>query len=461
MGTAMGTTTAKGGASVMPRALNRLSVRRITTAKPKGRISRGPNKGKPRTAIMLNDGGGLYVQVTTGDDGKVRRSWIFRYQLSQAHPVRDMGLGSVGEPPLAAARELAGKYRALVREGKDPIRERDAARAANLATSTAVMTFDRAAATYIAQHRHSWGNAAHAAQWPATIKAYVSPVIGKMSVADIDTPHVLKVLTPIWHEKPVSAKKIRGRIENILGWATVAGFRKDANGHDKPNPARWRAHLQTSLAAPGKIRKAKPQPALPFTEMPEFVSRLRQRTGMVPLALEFVILTAPRLSDALNAKWTDISRADRCWIIPSFSKTHQPHRVPLSDRALAVLDEAAKIARGIGGAVGTSAYVFPNEVTGARLTRSALLALIARMGHRGTMSVHGARAVFRTWAQERTNFPWELCELSLGHKVGDAVSRAYARGDGYQKRIAIMQRWANYLDHPVESGKVVELARAQ
>jgi hypothetical protein len=148
-----------------------------------------------------------------------------------------------------------------VRQGKDPIRERDAERARNLAASTAVMTFDKAATTYIAQHRHSWGNAAHAAQWPATMKQYVLPVLGRMSVNDIDTPHILKVLTPIWHEKPVSAKKIRGRIENILGWATVAGYRKDANGHDKPNPARWRGHLQTSLAAPGKVAKVKPQPA--------------------------------------------------------------------------------------------------------------------------------------------------------------------------------------------------------
>jgi integrase len=444
----------------MTRALARLSARRIHTAKPRGRVTRGPNKGKPRDAVLLCDGGGLYAQITLGKEGNIRRSWIFRYQLSKDHPVRDMGLGPVEDIDLAMARELARKYRALIREGLDPIRERDAERARNLANSTAVMTFDKAAETYIAQHRSSWKNLAHAAQWPATLGQYVSPIIGKMSVNDIDTPHILKVLTPIWHEKPVSAKKIRGRIENIIGWATVAGYRKDANGHDKPNPARWRGHLQTSLAAPGKVRKVKPQPALPYVEMPEFVGDLRKRQGIVPLALEFTILTAPRLSDVLNAKWAHINRAERRWDIPHFSKTGTPHRIPLSDAAIAVLDKVEKIAGDIGGAVGASEFLFPNDVTGARLSRNALLAVIKRMGRKGAMSVHGCRASFRTWAQEQTNFPWELCELSLGHKVGDAVSRAYARSDGYQKRIAIMQQWANFLARPAQSGKVVDFARA-
>jgi len=445
----------------MTRALARLSTRRIYTAKPTGRVTRGPNKRKPRTAIMLCDGGGLYAQVTSGDDGKVRRSWIFRYQLSKDHPVRDMGLGPIEDVSSAEARELARKYRGLVRQGKDPIRERDAERARNLAASTAVMTFDKAAATYIAQHRHSWGNAAHAAQWPATLKQYVSPVIGKMSVNDINTPHILKVLTPIWHEKPVSAKKIRGRIENILGWATVAGYRKDSHGHDKPNPARWRGHLQTSLAAPGKVCKVKPQPALPYAEMPEFVSDLRKRQGVVPLALEFTILTAPRLSDALNAKWAHINRAERRWEIPSFSKTGLPFRVPLSDAAMAVLDKVEKIARDIGGAVGASEYVFPNDVTGARLSRNALLAVIKRMGRKGAMSVHGCRVTFRTWCQERSTAPWELAELCLGHQVGTAVERAYVRGDGFRQRVALMQQWANFLAHPPKSDKVVvDFARA-
>jgi len=460
MGTVMGSRSGPDGFAKMTRALARLSTRRIYTARPAGRITRGSNKGKPRTALLLCDGGGLYVQATLGDDDNVRRSWIFRYRLSHAHPTRDMGLGPVEDVSPAEARDLARKYRSLMREGKDPIRERDAERARNLATSSIVMPFDKAAEIYIAQHRNTWANPVHAAQWPASLKQYVSPIIGKMSVADIDTPHVLKVLTPIWTAKPDTAKRIRGRIENILGWATVAGYRKDANGHDKPNPARWRGHLQTSLAAPGKVRKVKHQPALPYAETPAFVSELRRRQGVAALALEFAVLTCVRVSDVLNAKWIHINRAERRWDIPQLSKTAAPHRVPLSDAALAVIDKAEKIARDIGGAVASGEYLFPNDVTGAVLHRNALHAVLRRMGLKGTATAHGFRASFRTWAQERTNFPWELCELSLGHKVGDQVERAYARGDALKKRVAIMQQWATFLARPPKSAKVVDFARA-
>jgi integrase len=445
----------------MARALARLSARRIYTAKPKGRVTQGPNKGKPRDAVLLCDGGGLYAQVTLGKEGNVRRSWIFRYQLSKDHPVHDMGLGPIDDLDLATARELARKYRSLIREGKDPIRERDAERARNLANSTAVMIFDKAAETYIAQHRHSWKNPTHAAQWPATFKQYVSPIIGKMSVNDVDTAHILKVLTPIWTTKPDTAKRIRGRLENIIGWATVVGYRKDANGHDKPNPARWRGHLQTSLAAPSKVRKVQHHAALPYAQIAGFMAELRQRQGMAAFALEFAILTCVRVSDVLNARPAQINRAERRWDIPYLSKTAAPHRVPLSDAALAVIDKAGEIARDIGGAVAASEFLFPNDVTGAALHRNALHAVLRRMGRKGMATAHGFRATFRTWAQERTNFPWELCELVLGHKVGDQVERAYARGDALKKRIAIMQQWANFLARPTKPDKVVvDFARA-
>jgi integrase len=444
----------------MARELARLSERRARTAVPKGRITRGLNKGKPRDSLLLCDGGGLYLQVTLGDDGNVRRSWIFRYQRPQHDKKRDMGLGSLNDVGLAEARERARKKRLILAEGKDPIRERDAEIARNLAASTTVMTFDKATETYIAQHRSGWKNPTHAAQWPASLKTYASPVIGKMSVADIDTPHVLKVLTPIWTTKPDTAKRVRGRIENILGWATVAGYRKDGQGHDKPNPARWRGHLATSLAA-GKVRAVKHQASVPHGEMPQFMIELRERQGMAALALEFAILTCVRVSDVLNVKYTDINFCESRWDIQHFSKTGARHRVPLSDAALAVIDKARKIAGDIDGAVGASEFLFPNDVTGGGLHRNALLAVLKRMGRKGVATAHGFRASFRTWAQERTNFPWELCELVLGHKVGDQVERAYARGDALKKRIAIMQQWANFLARPIKTGKVVEFARAR
>lgn len=413
----------------MARELAKLNDRQVQTAKPKGTKTTGDNEGRRRDAVMLCDGGGLYLQVTLGLDKNIRRSWIFRYKRKGA-PVRDMELGSLNDIGLADARELARDYRRLVKEGKDPIKERDAKRARNLAESAVVKSFDEAAEEYIAQQRPGWKNPVHAAQWSATLKAYASAKIGRMSVADIDTPHVLSVLNPIWNSKPETAKRVRGRIEAVLGWATAQSFRKDEKGHDKPNPARWVGHLQNVLPSPSKVRKVKPQPALPYVEMPAFMALLRQREGMAALALEFTILTAVRTSDVVNAKRIHIDRAKRMWVIPEFTKSGEEHRVPLSKPALTVLDKAEKIAGEIGGAVADSAFLFPNDVTGAALSENAMLAVLMRMGRKGAMTTHGCRATFRTWAQEETNFPWQLCELALGHKVGDEVERAYARGDG-------------------------------
>jgi integrase len=387
--------------------------------------------------VMLADGGGLYLQVTLGKDNNVRRSWIFRYQR-KGQPARDMGLGSLNDIGLADAREIARRYRVLVKEGKDPIRERDTEVATNLAATATVMTFEQAAEIYIAQHRSGWRNPVHAAQWPSSLKTYAYPFIGKMSVADIETQHVLKVLNPIWHAKPSTAKNVRGRIEAVLGWAKVGGFR---NGD---NPARWKDHLENALPSPGKLRKVKHQPALPYAEMPAFMAELRERNGIAPLALEFAVLTCVRTSDVLHAKRADIDGAKRVWIIPSFTKTGDEHRVPLSRSALAVIDKAEQIARDIGGAVAKSGFLFPNDISGAALSENAMLAVLERMGRKGSMTTHGCRATFRTWAQEKTSFEWQLCELSLGHRVGSEVERAYARGDALRKRHEIMRRWAEF-----------------
>jgi integrase len=455
MGTEMGTHSLKDALQEhdMAREMARLSDRRIRTAKPKGKTTRGEEQGRAREALMLCDGGGLYCQITVGAEKNVRRSWIFRYQR-KGERVRDMGLGSLNDVGLAEAREIARRYRNLVKEGKDPIWERDAEIARNLAASAVVMSFDKAAETYIAQHRSGWKNPTHAAQWPSSLKKYASPFIGKMSVADIDTPHVLKVLNPIWHAKPDTAKRVRGRIESILGWAKVQGYRTG------DNPARWNDHLENALPAPSAVRKVKHQAALAYIEMPTFLSELRERKGISALALEFSILTAVRSSDVLNAKRDHVDRLTRIWVIPEFSKTGQEHRVPLSDAALAVIHKVEKTVRDIGGEVGKSEFLFPNDVTGAALSSNAMLALLDRMGRKGAMTTHGCRATFRTWAQEKTNFPWELCELSLGHKVGTEVERAYARGDALKKRFAIMQQWANFCARPSKSGKVVKFERA-
>jgi integrase len=240
----------------------------------------------------------------------------------------------------------------------------------------------------------------------------------------------------------------------VLGWATVSGYRAG------DNPARWRGHLGNLLARRSKVRAVKHHPALAYAEMSDFMQELRARRGMAALALEFAVLTCVRSADVFNARHADIDRTSRTWTIPAFSKTGKPHRVPLSAAALAAFDKARKIVTEIGGRVGGSEFAFPNDVTGARLSQNAMLHVLNRMGRAGVMTTHGCRASFRTWAQERTNFAWELAEMALGHQVGDVVERAYARGDAFKKRVAIMEAWANFLATPTQPATVIPLARA-
>jgi integrase len=431
----------------MARSIERLSDKQVRNAKPKGKLP----DGSLRDSVMLCDGGNLYLQATLGKEGNVRRSWIFRYQR-KGHPVRDMGLGSLNDVSLAEARDLAREYRGLVKRGIDPIERRNAEVAQNLAASARVMTFDEAGATYIHQHQATWKNPKHAAQWKNTLRDYASPTLGRLSVADITTEHVSKLLDPIWTVKPETASRVRGRVEAVLGWATVKKYRTG------DNPARWRGHLDKLFPAKGKVRKVKHQAALAYSEMPDFMAELReQRKGMAALALEFAILTCVRTADVRKARWDHIDRSARMWTIPEFSKTHREHRVPLSKAAMAVLDKAEQIACDVGGAIQQSGFLFPNDVTGAALSENAMLAVLERMGRKGAMTTHGCRASFRTWAQERTSFAWELCEMSLGHVVGEKVERAYARGDALKKRYAIMETWAGFLAKPDKTGKVIPL----
>jgi integrase len=431
MGTAMGCTGSTDDS--MARGINRL-----------------PASYKNAKPGMHCDGGCLYLQVTEGAERNRRRSWIFRYRLSGRKP-RDMGLGSIFDVTLAEARERARQYRNLVKDGIDPIEHRNARVAENLAATARVMTFDAAADAYIRHHRAGWKNTVHAAQWPSTLKAYASPVLGKLSVADIETAHIRKVLDPIWHDKPETASRVRSRIEAVLAWSIVSGYRTG------DNPARWRGHLDKMYPAKSKLRPVRHQKALPYAEMPTFLVELRQRTGMAALALEFAVLTCVRTADVRNASLADMDVQAKIWTIRALSKTGKEHRVPLSDAAVAVFERAHTMAHDIRGAVGKSELAFPNDVTGARLSENAMLAVLDRMGRRGQMTTHGCRSTFRTWAQEQTSFTWEVAEMALGHAVGSKVERAYARGDALKKRVAIMQSWANYLARPPQAGKGIPL----
>jgi integrase len=432
----------------MNRAIERLSSAQVKNAKPKGKLS----DGSPRRAVLLCDGGGLYLSASIGDGGNIRRSWLFRYRI-KGQRTRDAGLGSLNTIGLAEARIRAAEYRRLALDGIDPIRRRDALVARNIAAAAQTMSFDEAADAYIRQHRSKWRSALHAAQWKATLKAYVSPIIGRLSVSDIQTAHVLKVLNPIWTDKTETASRVRGRVEAVLGWAAASGFRRGKNGEDVPNPARWKDHLDQLLPSPGKVRNIKRQPSLTYADLPVFMQELRGQEGIAALALEFTILTCVRTADVRRAKRADVDRDSKVWAIREFSKTGKEHRVPLSDAALAVINRALALVEMLG--VETD-FIFPNENGGA-LSGNAMLYVLDRMGHKGAATTHGFRATFKTWAREQTSFPREFVELSLGHAVESAVEAAYIRGDALVKRAVIMQSWANFCRKPAGAGKVVVL----
>jgi integrase len=386
------------------------------------------------------DGGGLYLQVTrTG-----ARTWLFRFML--AGRSREMGLGSLHTVKLAEAREKARECRKLLLEAIDPIVARNAKQAeARLAAATA-MTFEQCAGTYVTTHKAGWKNAKHAAQWPSTLRTYVYPVFGSLPVQAIDTGLVMKALEPIWQTKPETASRVRGRIESVLDWAKVRGYR------DGENPARWKGHLDHLLPARSKIAAIDHHAALPYVEMGEFIASLRAHEGVAARALEFLILTVGRTGEVIGARWQEIDLEARLWTIPgSRMKAGKEHRVPLSRPALAILKPFAEAK--------VSEFVFPGGRQGKPLSNMAMLKLLKRMG-RGDLTAHGFRSTFSDWCAEQTNTPSEVREMALAHTVGDKVEAAYRRGDLFEKRRQLMDAWAKYCESQEPTDNVFSFAKA-
>jgi integrase len=390
---------------------------------------------------MHPDGGGLYLQVT-----KSGASWIYRYMLNGR--AREMGLGPLAIFGLQEARAKALDARRLRHEGIDPIEARKGVRARERLDAAKAMTFKQCAESYIKAHRAGWRNVKHAAQWEATLATYAEPIIGALPVQAIDTALVLKVIEPLWTSKPETASRLRGRIESILNWATARGYRAGEN------PARWRGHLDNLLPARSKVRKVEHHAALPYAELPNFLIVLRQQEGTAARALEFTILTAARTGETIGATQAEINGAGRIWTVPADRmKAGKDHRVPLSRRALAILDEG-KTVRTDG-----NEFLFPGGKRGKSLSNMAMTEVLRRMG-RGDITVHGFRSTFRDWAAERTNFPSEVVEMALAHTVGDKVEAAYRRGDLFEKRRRLMEAWAEFCARRAPSGAVVKLRLA-
>jgi integrase len=394
------------------RTVGRLSALKVTRATKPG---------------MYADGAGLYLQVSSAG----ARSWIYRFMLRGRE--REMGLGPASLISLAEARAKAADCRRLRYEGVDPIDARRAERQRMALDSARAITFGQCVQDYIAGHRAGWRNAKHASQWQSTLGTYAGPVIGQLPVSAVDTGLVLRVLEPIWSAKPETATRLRGRIEAILDWAKVRGYREGEN------PARWRGHLDVLLPAPSKVHRVRHHAALPFAEMPDFMVHLKGQDGVAARALEFTILTAARTGETLSLTWDELDEVNRVWTVPAQRmKAGKEHRVPLTEAALAVLETLRPLSSP------NQRFVFPGGRRGKPLSNMAMMTVLRRMG-RNDLTVHGFRSSFRDWAAERTHYPSEVVEMALAHAVGSKVEAAYRRGDLFEKRRELLNSWERFL----------------
>lgn len=371
------------------------------------------------------DGLGLWLQI--GPEGG--KSWIYRFML--AGQARMMGLGRYPDFSLDEARQRAMECRKLLKDGRDPIEERDERLTLDRLNRAKAITFDECATAYIEAKRAGWKNEKHASQWENTLKTYASPIIGALAVKSIDIGLVLKVLEPIWTAKPETASRLRGRIEAILAWATVRKYRAG------DNPAAWRNHLDKVLPARTAIARPAHHPALPFAEIGGFIEELRMQAGIAARALEFTILTAVRTNETIGATWEEFDLKAGVWTIPAGRmKAPKEHRVPLSPRALELVSEMLPLK------INDAAPVFLAP-KGKPLSNMAMLALLKRMD-RADLTVHGFRSTFRDWAGETTAYPREVIEHALAHQLSDKAEAAYARGTLFEKRRRLMDDWAKY-----------------
>jgi integrase len=406
------------------------------------------------------DGDNLYLQVNkrlvdagpppTYEAGAA--SWVFRYLAGKKE--RYLGLGPLRHVSLAEARQKADAARRLWRDdGVDPIDARHGERQDRQLKAAKAMTFKQCAEAYIAGHSAGWRNPQHAKQWPQTLGDYVYPIFGDLPVGEIDTTLVMKTLQPIWSSKTETASRVRARIENVLDWATAREYRQGEN------PARWKGHLQNLLPKPEAAKKVarksnggdEHHAALPYGKIGSFMAELRQQEGVSARALEFLILTAARTGEVLEARWEEIDLAEKLWTIPaSRMKADKEHRVPLCDAALAIIEAMAAIRDG-------DLVFFPGRTA---CQPTVMLKLMRRMG-RHDVTVHGFRSSFSDWCAERTNFPSEVREMALAHAVGSAVEAAYRRGDLFAKRRQLAAAWAKYCGQPSvaaqERGKVIAI----
>jgi len=442
----------------MARPINVLSAKTVQSAEP-GRHG---------------DGGGLYLLVR--DNGSA--FWLFRYKI--AGKMREMGLGAArgtAAVKLADARDKAADLLRAVRAGLDPLEER-----AREATQKAVeaeaaqrrsKTFREAAEALIASKSSQWTNEKHRKQWSSTLQTYAYPILGERLVGEIETDHIMEVIEPIWAKVPETAIRVRARIEEVLNYARAMRWRVG------DNPATWKANLKHLLPKHADDDQGH-HPSLPWAQITGFMKELRSRSATTARALEWTILTAARTKETLEAQWKEIDLGKNVWIRPSMHmKTRQEHRVPLVPQTIAILTEMAKL-RPADDVHGNSP-IFPNDQgqpknRGRPMSQMAIAMLLRRMNPEPTeegklpqwydpqqgnrsITVHGFRATFRTWAQDNSEHDHATMEAAMAHVVGTRTEAAYNRTDVVEKRRTLMTDWANFCDRPEHVGNVTPIRR--
>lgn len=408
------------------RQINRLTTRQVM--------------GMKRFGIYA-DGGGLYLRIVK--DGS--RRWSFIWKLNGRR--REMGLGPApgfkkAGVSLADVRRKAEEARRLLYEGRDPLAEKRAARAASRAK-----TFGEFADELLPDIVKEFRNAVHRDQWRMTLQDYAKPIRSR-PLNEIDTEDILKILKPIWTTKAETAGRVRGRIERVLDAAKAKGLR------DGENPARWQGHLKELLPKRNKLARGH-HAAVAYEDAPAFVERLRERRSVSARALEFTILTAARSGETLGARLCEFDLDAGVWIVPANRmKAGVEHRVPLTARAVQIVRDLHPTK-----ASTPESFAFPGAKKGAPLSAMAMLMSLRDIEGGKEATVHGFRSTFRDWAGDATNFARDLAEQALAHTIKDKAEAAYRRSDALEKRRRLMDAWEKYLAAP-PAGKVLPFRQA-
>ncbi len=407
----------------MAKQINKLTDRSVKAQKKQGRYA---------------DGNGLYLQVSKSGS----KSWLFRYMLDGR--ARQMGLGSVGTKTLSEAREDSLTYKRLLKEGIDPIQDRNNRIAKTKAANKDILTFKESTEEYLKAHSAAWKSVRHGEIWHSSVKRYAYPELGTMPISSIERSHIMRVLKPIWVKKTETAKKLRGRLEAILDWATVQDYRKGEN------PARWRGHLDKLLPKPSEVHTVQHFAALPYSEINNFMNKLREREALSALALRLISLTATRSGAVRGAKWSEFDLKNAIWTIPAERmKARKEHVIPLCNEALSIVLSLPHLAG--------SEYLFTGTRSGKPISDVVFKKLMERMKTTG-ITTHGFRSTFRDWAAEQTSFPREVIESALAHQLKDKTEAAYFRSNLLDKRRELMDKWGDYTLLPtIETGEVINI----